>query len=168
MKRLTNNKIGAVASISQSSAIYNIENNIITVAEDNQPLNILILGIPGQDNDAPNLTDTILIANVSNNNISLLSIPRDLMIRIKKGGNYTKINALYALDGKKANLIKDKIEEITELKINHYIIVDLEVIKSLVDAIGGISILVSDDIYDNFYPTEYHTTQTCEIHKGCI
>lgn len=166
MKRLTNNKIDAVASISQSSAIYDIGNNIVTIAEDNQPLNILILGIPGQDNDAPNLTDTILIASVSDNNVFLLSIPRDLIVEISKNGAYTKINALYALNNRNADLIKNKVEKITGLKINHYIVIDLKVIKSLVDAMGGINILVQNDINDKFYPTENHQTQTFEINKG--
>lgn len=139
--------------------------------------NILILGVPGQGNDAPNLTDTILLAVIKNNSIILISIPRDLLIEIppfvplrgttedKSNGKYTKINALYSL-GNSPDLIQKKVEEISGLSINHYIVVDLQVIKELIDKMGGVNILVQKDIYDINYPGPNHSFQTFEIKAG--
>jgi anionic cell wall polymer biosynthesis LytR-Cps2A-Psr (LCP) family protein len=44
-------------------------------------INVLLLGNGGPGHDAPDLTDTILLASIDpiNHNTALLSIPRDLM-----------------------------------------------------------------------------------------
>lgn len=129
--------------------------------------NILILGIPGQGNDAPNLTDTILLANIQYNSISLISIPRDLLIALpsQTKNTYTKINALYA-SSRKPNDIVNKVEEITGVTIQHYLIVDLNVIKEIIDKINGINVLVENDIYDIHYPGPNHSYQTFSIKRG--
>lgn len=133
---------------------------------------ILILGVPGQGNDAPNLTDTILLTGIKNNSINLISIPRDLLVKISispaggfKQNIYTKINALYSL-GNDTSLIQKKVEEISGLSIANYIIVDLQVIKELIDKIGGVNILVQKDIYDIHYPGPNHSFQTFEVKAG--
>ncbi len=60
-------------------------------------INILLLGKGGVGHEAPDLTDTILVASIDpvQNEAALLSIPRDLYVKDKKG-NSTKINALYS------------------------------------------------------------------------
>lgn len=127
--------------------------------------NILILGVPGQGNDAPNLTDTILLAVIKNNSIILISIPRDLLVKMPGQNIYTKINALYSL-GNSPEFIQKKIGEISGLPIDHYIVVDLQVIKELIDKMGGVNILVQKDIYDIHYPGPNHSFQTFEIKAG--
>ncbi len=65
-------------------------------SEDNLPekINFLILGNPGEGNNAPNLTDTIMLATLKpqEQKIYFFSIPRDLYVRIGDSKNFSKIN----------------------------------------------------------------------------
>jgi LCP family protein required for cell wall assembly len=137
-----------------------------------QIINFLLLGAPGQGNDAPDLTDTILIARLdeNKNKIYLFSLPRDLLVKIPNSDTYTKINALYAFNKKNFNhefdALWQKTEEITGLKINHYIFVDLETVKNLVDFFGGVNVMVKKDILDAAFPGPNHSFEVFEIKSG--
>ena len=86
----------------------------------------------------------------------MISIPRDLWIQIPNLSQEMKINNLYALENKgrtflkatDSNLISQKAEEITGLKIDHTVILELEGFGKLIDAIGGIDIWLEQDIFD--------------------
>lgn len=139
-----------------------------------QPKNFLLLGIPGPGNDAPELTDTIALAMVKPEpiKVTLVSIPRDLWVKIPESESYSKINSLYVL-GKQAKnqdygleLIQQKVEQITGQKIDYYFLVDLSVVKELVDQQGGINLMVKKDIYDPLFPGANHSYQTFEIKAG--
>ena len=63
--------------------------------------NIAILGIGGARHDGPDLSDTIIIANVNlkQNKVHMFSIPRDLWVP----GDKDKINSIYANAKKESN-----------------------------------------------------------------
>ncbi|MFH1551628.1 MAG: LCP family protein [bacterium] len=118
-------------------------------------INILILGRPGQGYPGQNLTDTIILAQLklneeSNKKAVLISLPRDLLIRVPEQNYLTKINSLYGLTNIKT--LKEKIEEITGLPIDYHIIVDLTATKEIVDLVDGLNVLVPQDINDPFFP----------------
>jgi len=56
-----------------------------------EPSNFLLLGAAGAGNDAPDLTDTILMARVdfARQKIYLFSLPRDLLVKIPNGSSFT-------------------------------------------------------------------------------
>ena len=135
--------------------------------------NILILGVPGQSNSAPYLTDTIMVVRVvkekNATKITTISIPRDILTEYD--GKPQKINSLYVFGRsisheRGINNIKMKIEEITGLKISKYILIDMDVLEETVNQIGGINILVPDDIYDPLFPAPDNSYQTFGIKKG--
>ena len=129
-------------------------------------VNFLFLGIAGEGNSAPELTDTILIINSSpkaDNPIGI-SVPRDLLVKYPEKNYYTKINALYQDGG--IETIENKIFEITDLKIDYYLILDLESVKSLIDKLGGIDIVVKEDIYDPKFPAEYNSFEIFSLKEG--
>jgi LCP family protein required for cell wall assembly len=139
-----------------------------------EPKNILLLGVPGAGNDAPDLTDTILIAQIKNNplKINLISIPRDLWVRVPASDTYTKINTLYvygaSAGGQAAgiSLAKQKIEEITGLKIDYYFLIDMSVVKQIIDELGGVNVWVAKDIVDTQFPGPNHSYETFQISAG--
>ncbi len=143
--------------------------------EETGRINILILGIAGKDYPGENLTDTIMIVSINPKTYqtALLSIPRDLYTKIPDTKNYTKINALY-IHGKEkygstasgVENLKKALAEITGLEINYYIAVDFEGFKKIIDEIGGISVLVPNDIHDERYPGPNFTYQTFDVKKG--
>jgi len=136
--------------------------------ENDGRVNFLILGMPGAGNPAPHLTDSIIIASLnlkSKSKMTLISIPRDFLVRIP-GGYVTKINSLYILDKKKLKnlehleLFEKTIEEITSLKIHYFVIMELEGLGKLVDAAGGVKVLVEEPIYDSQFPGPDKTYET--------
>ena len=98
-------------------------------------VNFLLMGKGGPEQpDGPDLTDTIIIASVDpcNKEAGLLSIPRDLAVKMEDGGTQ-KINAVYALtkmsaqsEGKSVEeaektgikAIEDVVENVSGLKMN--------------------------------------------------
>lgn len=124
----------------------------------NQPLNILILGRSGEGYPAPDLTDSIIIIHLTPEaKAALISVPRDLWVKVPGRNYYSKINALYNLNKEKGpskeefSLIKNKITEITGLTIDYYALIDITALKELVDIIGGIDVYVENNINDRIY-----------------
>jgi len=105
-----------------------------------EKINILLVGVGGMTNDAPDLTDTIILASINTKlkTVSMLSVPRDLYVSYPNGG-VGKINEVYLRGIKKGGQKKgfqdlsDKIEEITGEKIQHYALVDFEGFVKVVD-----------------------------------
>ena len=64
---------------------------------DDGRINILLLGIAGEGKPGQYLTDTIIIAsiNTKTNQVSLLSLPRDMLAVIPEKNLQMKINSLY-------------------------------------------------------------------------
>lgn len=127
-------------------------NNVIHNFKDK---NILVLGIAGFDSNGPLLTDVMMVVNVNidKSKIKAISIPRDLLVNISGTERYTKINNLLTIDNpklkiKNTGLIRDKAEQITGLKIDNIIIVDLDGFRYFIDAIGGINVYLDKPLYD--------------------
>lgn len=143
-----------------------------TLLPNNDSVNFLLLGAPGAGNDAPDLTDTIIIAhfNPNKNKIYLFSIPRDLLVKMPDSDYYTKINSLYARNknniGHEFDAIRQTAAEITSLAIDHYVFIDLSVLKNAIDTLGGINVMVKKDIADTKFPGPNHSYQTFEIKAG--
>ena len=138
-----------------------------------QKINFLILGNPGKGNNAPNLTDTIILAVLKplNQKIYFFSIPRDLYVRIDESQNFGKINSLYEL-GKNRNpnspaeYIITATEKITGEKIDYFLTIDLAAIKKIVDDLGGLNVNVSQTVIDNRFPTANNGYETFHIDQG--
>lgn len=131
-----------------------------------QRVNALFLGIAGQGNNAPNLTDTLMVMSINPKNQEgfLLSIPRDLLIKAPNGNYYTKINSLYQEKGIEA--VKNILSEITGLKFDYNIVIDLQGVKKIIDQLDGIDILVEKDIYDPAFPGPADSYQLFTLKKG--
>lgn len=144
----------------------------IQTAKPAESINFLLLGASGEGYEAPDLTDTILVARLisAQNKIYLISLPRDLWVKIPGQENWTKLNALYALakknKGHEFDLIEQKVQDITGLAINHHVMVNLDTVKDLVDTLSGVNVMVKKDIYDNSFPGPNHTYQVFEIKAG--
>ena len=129
-------------------------------------LNFLFLGIGGEINPAPNLTDTIIVINSTPKaeNSIVISLPRDLLVRVPNKNYYTKINAIFQNNG--IENTKNIIKEITGLEIDYYLVLDLESVKNLIDKLGGIEINVEEDIYDSQFPSQDNSLEIFSLNKG--
>ncbi|HPJ80113.1 MAG TPA: LCP family protein [Candidatus Portnoybacteria bacterium] len=166
-KNILNREITVIANGSNAS-ILNLGKvgPIISPQLRKERVNLLFLGIAGEGNSASQLTDTILIINSSPKaeNPIAISIPRDLLVKYPNQNYYTKINTLYQSGGIKT--IESKIFEITGMEIDYYLVLDLKSVKTLIDKLGGIDIVIEKDIYDPKFPAEYNSFETFSLKKG--
>ncbi|MFZ1768356.1 MAG: LCP family protein, partial [Caldilinea sp.] len=130
--------------------------------DDPQPLlqttNILLLGSDRRP-EMPNWrTDVIMIVAIDrpNNRVGVISMPRDLYIDQIPNHRGNKINVIDYLgeqdepDGGGPQLLGQVIEAKIGVPIHHFVRVDFESIKKLVDAMGGVEIEVDCPLYDNY------------------
>ncbi len=82
-------------------------------------------------------SDTMMLWRIGGGTSRRLSIPRDTVVPIPGHGS-TKINAAYSYGGP-ALAIKT-VENLTHVKINHLIIVNLANFPKFIDAIGGVTV----------------------------
>ena len=124
-------------------------------------INILLVWRWWWDHDAPNLTDTIILASINTETrlISMLSIPRDLYVEYPWNDSSWKINWLYAKykfennsEEIWMNVLKKKIIDITWEKIDYFINLDFNWFKEIIDTIWWIEITISSDFVDEQYP----------------
>lgn len=101
------------------------------------PIQVLLMGV-STDNGGK-LTDTIIVATYDpkNQHASLLSIPRDTFVgkNAKSGTGSDKINSLYQKSPEKT---LQKVNELTDLDIKYYMVIDNQALIKLVDVIGGV------------------------------
>lgn len=126
--------------------------------ENDDRINILLLGMGGAKHAGGYLTDTIMLASlkVSEKKVSLLSIPRDLSIPVE-GGNWIKINNINAYaEVKEENsgglAISQALSDLLEIPIDYYIRVDFEGFVNIVDKLGSLEIEVENTLDDYYYP----------------
>ena len=103
-------------------------------------VNILVLGVDA-DRGAGQRSDTMMIASVGYGSLKLTSILRDTMADIDGHGR-GKINGAYAYGG--AELAMRTVNETFQMNITKYAVVDYLTIARLVDAVGGVDIVISE------------------------
>lgn len=135
-------------------------------------INLLLLGMAGEGNDGPYLTDTIILASIkpSTENVALLSIPRDLGVKIPERGWY-KINHANAFGelkgaGEGARLTRAVIEDTFAVEIPYYVRIDFTAFQELIDIVGGITINVARGFTDTQYPASDGGYQTVSFPAG--
>ncbi len=144
--------------------------------DENGRINILLLGVAGNEKPGKNLTDTIMLAslNTKTNQVALFSIPRDLYIELPEEHYASKINAvyehglaLYPKDKTKAiEPIEAAIKKITALDVQYWAVVNFDAFQKVIDTLGGINVMNNRDIYDPSYPGPGYSYETFELAKG--
>ncbi len=122
--------------------------------KDLEPIHFMLVGISGEEEYK--LADTIMVCsyNPKTQKASILSIPRDTYVgkdKNKASASY-KINAVYR-NGENIEGMVEHIENLTELEIDNYLVIDTKALVQLVDALGGVTFDVPIDMdYDD--PTQ--------------
>jgi LCP family protein required for cell wall assembly len=126
--------------------------------EEDSRLAFLILGIDEVRNQREGslLTDTMMVVVLDKTGrITLISLPRDLWVEALK----TKINALYYYGeagnpGSGSELATSVITDITGLSINGTMVVGMDTVKAVVDALDGIWLDVPNGFTDTQFPRD--------------
>jgi len=87
------------------------------------------------------LADTILLVRLDPkaNRVVVLSIPRDVWVNLP-GYGWRKVNAASPLGG--PELMKEAVARVVGVRPERYVVVSLEALRALVDAIGGVRVCV--------------------------
>ncbi|WP_141360447.1 LCP family protein [Streptomyces sp. 6-11-2] len=136
-------------------------------------MNVLLVGTDGRDRisaqerrqyrlggQACHCTDTMMIVHVSQDRqrASVVSLPRDSYAELPghvdrntgrwHGPHPVKLNAAYAEGG--PHLTVRTVEDLTQLKIDHYLEVDFTTFMRTVDVLGGVQICTSEPMKDSY------------------
>ncbi len=129
------------------------------------PLNILLVGSDSREGDngfvggAADVgrSDTTILLHVSADRTRAyaVSIPRDSMVempscRTTNGGTSTaglrQFNEAYTLGG--ASCVRRTVEQLTDIRIDHYVVVDFAGFRDMVKALGGVKVNIPEPIND--------------------
>jgi LCP family protein required for cell wall assembly len=132
------------------------------------PLNVLVLGddtrvgqhaVKGTD-ATPGLSDTTILLHISadRERAYMVSIPRDLMVsrpecrskthksEVIPATDVAQWNAAYALGGPACTIAQ--FEQMTDIRVDHFVVVRFDSFRSMVDALGGVEICVPEEVDD--------------------
>jgi LCP family protein required for cell wall assembly len=132
-----------------------------------EPMNVLVMGSDtrsgkgnGIDGEAGGgLSDTTILFHLSANRKFAygISIPRDTAVirptcyesngrEIPGSGGYEKWNAAYAAGGPACTV--QQFEQLTGVLVDHYVVVDFNQFKDMVNALDGVEVCIPQDIND--------------------
>jgi LCP family protein required for cell wall assembly len=134
------------------------------------PTNILLLGTDhasanGRAADQHSDSMTVLRTEPGRHRLAYLSIPRDLRAAIP-GYATQKINAAMQLGGPRLAIRTADQLLGGSLRINHVVIVDFSQFEKLIDAVGGITVNVPENILSNRFDCPYGSQARCQQWKG--
>jgi LCP family protein required for cell wall assembly len=130
-----------------------------------EPVSILVLGSDtraGQSDvagETPGLSDTTILLHLSADRQRAygVSIPRDLMVprpecRTRDGqgtvpaADIAQWNDAFALGGEACTIAQ--FEAMSDLRVDHFVVVDFTGFKTMVDALGGVPVCVPKEVND--------------------
>jgi polyisoprenyl-teichoic acid--peptidoglycan teichoic acid transferase len=128
-------------------------------------INVLVMGLDRRPSEgkAPTRTDTMFVLTIDphSKTAGILGIPRDLWVDIpnKSGDGYfqERINVAYELgevnnyDGGGPALAMATTEHTLGIKIDHYVVIDFQGFKKIIDDLGGIDVDVPSYLSDPLY-----------------
>ncbi len=133
--------------------------------------NILILGKGGAEHEAPDLTDTMIFASLSQSkkNLTLVSLSRDIWVPDLRA----KLNSVYYWGNQKKLgggliLAKSTVEEIVGQPISYAVVVDFSGFRKLIDDMGGVSVNVLHSFTDEKFPIAGREADLCGGDKTLV
>ncbi|KRM87048.1 Transcriptional regulator [Lacticaseibacillus thailandensis DSM 22698 = JCM 13996] len=133
---------GTYSNVTQTSAKANSK-----LIKEEKPISILLLGTDtgalgrgaswGKGN-----SDSIEVVTINpkKHKTTITSIPRDTLAKISGTGDVAKINSAYASGGEESTL--KTVQKLLNIKINYYITVNMNGLKKIVNAVGGVDVTV--------------------------
>ncbi|KRN67929.1 membrane-bound transcriptional regulator LytR [Carnobacterium maltaromaticum DSM 20342] len=119
-----------------------VRNDPVSVDKGEDPFSVLLLGVDTGDlgRTEQGRSDSIMVVTVNpnTNESKIVSIPRDTYTEIIGQGTTDKINHAYAFGG--TAMAVNTVQNLLNIPIDYYIEVNMQGVKDLVDAVGGIDV----------------------------
>lgn len=139
-------------------------------------LNVLLIGTDKRPNEGTWNTDTLIVASIdpASRQVAMFSLPRDTVgvplppipARSVFGATWDrKINALFGQARARPDLfpgggyegLKDTLGYLYGIPINYFVEVDFSGFKTVVEALGGVTVNVQVPVVDDYYPGDAGT-----------
>lgn len=150
-----------------TAAALNNTNPDLLKGEETGRVNILLLGRGGAGHEAPDLTDTMMVASIDvvNHTSTLISLPRDLWVNVPSAG-VMKLNAVWETGefkylGREApgstdpravqagyDMVDQTVEDVLGIDVHYNMLVDFHAFQQAVNAVGGVKVDVPHDLVD--------------------
>ncbi|MFD0347715.1 LCP family protein [Kitasatospora aburaviensis] len=131
-------------------------------------LNILVIGTDSReglgreygDEGSTGHADTTLLFHVAKDrsNATVVSLPRDLMVPIPEcrtsagkaipGTSRAMFNESLGQEGRDPGCTWKTVEKLTGIRVDHFVMVNFEAVKTLSTAVGGVEVCAAKDIND--------------------
>ncbi|MFE2727203.1 LCP family protein [Kitasatospora sp. NPDC059327] len=131
-------------------------------------LNILVIGTDSReglgreygDEGSAGHADTTLLFHVAKDrsNATVISVPRDLMVQIPEceinggkripGSARTMFNESLGQEGRDPGCTWKTVEKMTGIRVDHFVMVNFDAVKTLSTAVGGVEVCAAKDIND--------------------
>lgn len=126
----------------------------------------------GSDNDAKFqrnqvLTQSMILARVdpATKHVTMLSIPRDLYVPLSTGGT-DKVDKAYLNGGVDAAIAT--VERDFGVHVDHYAWIGLLGLVHLIDQVGGVDVVASNPVLDDFYPKDLGGNSPYDIERVAV
>lgn len=130
----------------------------LLIGEEADRINIMLLGMGGENHDGGYLTDTMMVASLkpSTKQVSLVSIPRDLTAPVSGWRKINSINAYAEKEnpGSGSDVTTKAVGELFQIPITYYVRVDFSGFERIIDEIGGVEVDVENEFDDYTYPVK--------------
>jgi LCP family protein required for cell wall assembly len=123
-------------------------------------MNVLLLGSDSRnpDNTADSRSDTMMLMHLDadHTHAYVISIPRDSWVHVPEapdgqhGAVMAKINSAYAWGG--VPLAVQTVEQFTQVRVDHVVLIDFAGFQQIVDAVGGVDMTVDQTVTSVFPP----------------
>ncbi len=133
--------------------------NPVTIAGPTKPFTVLLLG---SDDDSKFVTDhyntqSMILVRVdpSAKTVTMMSIPRDLWVPMP-GGGMGKISTAFQNGGVPGAIAV--VQSNFHVHIDDYVWIGLKGLIKLIDSMGGVDLVVTNPVLDDFYPADIETS----------
>ncbi|MFF5160648.1 LCP family protein [Streptomyces sp. NPDC000348] len=128
--------------------------------------NILLIGSDSRSGDenarygrdaGTERSDTVILLHLSagRRSATAVSVPRDLMVDVpgcrRPDGSrsepvFTMFNSAFAVGGSACTI--RTVEKLTDIRVDHHVVVDFDGFKDMVDAVGGVEVCLREPVDD--------------------
>ena len=154
---------GLLSSLVKS--IPGVNNDLNGEKEDR--INVVLLGMRGENIAGGGLlADTIMVVSIKpkEGKVSMISVPRDLQVTVPGTQDLQKINAVHSYGEQKGKGqgLKDMesiLSDVLGIPVNYAISINFEGFKQLIDAVGGIEIILDKPFEE---PLQFNEAKVCD------
>lgn len=147
----------------------NMEEDSTSIVYDKDVFNVLLIGCDSRKSGGTGRSDTMILVSINKNtkNIIVTSLLRDIYLQIP-GKSNNRLNAAYAFGG--ADLLLSTIKQNFKLEVNRYASIDFYAFIEVVDAVGGVTIDVTEKEIPviNKYVMEINQLTGQEKEEDCL